>query len=195
MVLACGFVASTAGDAAAQDISLEGWAADGRAVISVDDPFDMMGSGQEQFRAVCVGIPVDELSLNAGCAVCSYDYCKVAKKAKRASAKSPNRKVKVKAKRSCKRGEDGKVCTQKVTVGKIGSFVHNEGPAYMKSKMRVYFRADSKAVVVLFKANNPESGSGEDAFYVIDLDPEPPPEYDEPVWGAEGWTDDDPDEW
>lgn len=195
MVLAFGLVAFTANDAAAQGISLEGWAADGRAVVSIDDPFDMMGTGQDQFRAVCVGVPIDRAALNAGCAMCSHDYCKVDKKAGRASARSPNRKVKVTSKRTCKRGEDGKVCTHRVTVGKVGAFVYSAGPAYMKAKMHVYFRADSNAVVVLFKANNPESGGGEDAIYTIDLDPEPPPDYDEPVWGDEGWTDDDPDEW
>ena len=190
MALACGLVAATASNAAAQGISFDGWAADGRAVISVDDPFDALGSGQDQFQAVCVAIPIDGISVNAGCAMCSDDYCRVATKPKRASTKSPDRKVSVSNKRACTKGADGKVCTQTVTVGKLGKFVHNEGPAYMNAKVQVYFRADSKAVVILVKASNPESGSGEDGIYVVDLAPEPPPEYDEPVWG-----DDDSDQW
>jgi hypothetical protein len=182
MVLACGLVIGTAGDASAQDITFKGWAADGRAVLAIDDPFDMYGSGMESFGAVCWGSPVDSVAgLLATCAPCDGDACAVKKKARKPKAKSPNRKIKVKTKRKCVRGADGKECTHSITVGKLGKFVHNEGPAYMKAKMKVYFRADSKAAVVIFKANNPESGSGEDAVYILDLEPVPEvPEYEEP---------------
>ena len=180
LLIACGLVVGSVGDAAAQGITFKGWAADGRAVVSVDDPFDALSSGQEQFDAVCAGIPMDSVGVNAGCAMCAGNDCTVAKKAARASVKSPNRKISIANKRACVKGEDGKVCTQSVTVGKLGKFVHNEGPEYMKAKIQVYFRADSKAVVIIFKATNPESGGGEDGIYVIDLEPPAPPEYEEP---------------
>ena len=186
-VFACGLMVGSVGDASAQGIDFKGWTNEGRAVLSVDDPFDMLGSGMEQFTAVCFGTAIHSLGSNSGCAMCDGSECRVTKKAKRPKAKSPNRKVKVKTKRKCVKGEDGKVCTHTVTVGKVGKFVHNEGPAYMKAKMKVHFRADSKAVVIVFKANNPESGGGEDAFYVIELEPKPEPEpvpdlpeYEEP---------------
>jgi hypothetical protein len=92
--------------------------------------------------------------------------------ATKASTKSPDKSIKVKDKRSCKKdksADGGKACTRTLTFGKRGALAYTEYWAGDKARASIYFRPDSGAAVVSFNF----VGRMEDDFgvetYVVDL--------------------------
>ncbi len=143
----------------AQKVQLIGWTDDGLAVTR------FWANGESTGYSVCIPEAPDDASADGICTpcadakACGVETAITAKPAKR----SPDKKIKIKDKTSCKKVKGEKTCTRTVQFGKKGTL---RAGSVAKTRLHVYFRPDSGAALVAFDGN---AVSDWPVFYVVDL--------------------------